>query len=109
MSLINDVLDLSKIEAGKMEMHLETFDPRAAIGPVAATNAPLVEEGSNRTALDTAADLGAHPPTSTRVRRVLLNLLSNANKFTERGVITLCARRAPGTGEPSCSTPRPSA
>ncbi len=94
LSLINDVLDLSKIEAGKMEMHLETFDLRAAIEAVAATVAPLVERNGNRLALDLAADLGAIHTDVTRVRQVLLNLLSNASKFTERGVITLRAARA---------------
>jgi len=93
LSLINDVLDLSKIEAGKMELHLETFELRAAIEAVAATVTPLVERNGNRLVLDLAADLGAVHSDVTRVRQILLNLLSNASKFTERGVITLRAAR----------------
>ena len=93
LSLINDVLDLSKIEAGKMELHLEAFDLRVCIEAVASTVAPLVEKNGNRLALDLAADLGAIHSDVTRVRQVLLNLLSNASKFTERGVITLRAAR----------------
>jgi PAS domain S-box-containing protein len=93
LSLINDVLDLSKIEAGKMELHLEAFELRPCIEAVAATIAPLVEKNGNRLALDLAADLGAVHSDVTRVRQILLNLLSNASKFTERGVITLRAMR----------------
>ena len=93
LSLINDVLDLSKIEAGKMELHLETFDLRPAIEAVAATVAPLIGKNGNRLALDLADGLGAIRSDVTRVRQVLLNLLSNASKFTERGVITVRASR----------------
>ena len=93
LSLINDVLDLSKIEAGKMELHLETFELRSAIEAVASTVVPLVEKNGNRLVLELAADLGAMHSDVTRVRQVLLNLLSNASKFTERGIITLMAAR----------------
>ena len=93
LSLINDVLDLSKIEAGKMELHLETFDLRPAIEAVAATVAPLIEKNGNRLALTLADGLGAIRSDVTRVRQILLNLLSNASKFTEGGVITVRATR----------------
>jgi signal transduction histidine kinase/CheY-like chemotaxis protein len=93
LSLINDVLDLSKIEAGKMDLHLETFELRSAIEAVASTVVPLVEKNGNRLELELAPDLGAMHSDVTRVRQVLLNLLSNASKFTERGVITLTAAR----------------
>jgi len=93
LSLINDVLDLSKIEAGKMELHLETFELRSAIEAVASTVVPLVEKNGNALVLELAADLGAMHSDVTRVRQVLLNLLSNASKFTERGTITLTAAR----------------
>ena len=93
LSLINDVLDLSKIEAGKMELHLETFDLRPAIEAVAATVAPLIEKNGNRLALELADGLGAIRSDVTRVRQILLNLLSNASKFTEGGVITVRATR----------------
>jgi len=93
LSLINDVLDLSKIEAGKMELHLETFELRPAIEAVATTIAPLIDKNGNRLALDLADGLGAIRSDVTRVRQVLLNLLSNASKFTEHGLITLRASR----------------
>ena len=91
--LINDVLDLSKIEAGKMELHLETFDVRQAVEAVAATVAPLTQKNGNALRLELANDLGAMRADVTRVRQVLLNLLSNASKFTERGTITVRATR----------------
>ncbi len=100
LALINDVLDLSKIEAGKMELHLETFELRPAIEAVASTVAPLIEKNGNTLRLELADDLGAARADVTRVRQILFNLLSNASKFTERGTITLRAARQPGpTGE----------
>ncbi|MBA3853670.1 MAG: hypothetical protein C0503_04590 [Gemmatimonas sp.] len=93
LALINDVLDLSKIEAGKMELHLETFDLRAAVDAVASTVAPLIEKNGNVLALDLDERLGSMHADVTRVRQVLFNLLSNASKFTERGRITLGAAR----------------
>ncbi len=98
LALINDVLDLSKIEAGKMELHLETFELHSAIDAVAATVAPLIEKNGNALVLDLAADLGTMRADVTRIRQVLFNLLSNASKFTERGTITLSARRERGSG-----------
>jgi PAS domain S-box-containing protein len=100
LALINDVLDLSKIEAGKMELHLETFDLRAAIDAVASTVSPLMEKNGNTLALALEDGLGSMRADVTRVRQVLFNLLSNASKFTERGTITLAgARRTEGDGE----------
>ena len=96
LALINDVLDLSKIEAGKMELHLESFDLASAIDAVASTVAPLIEKNGNTLRLDLAADLGVIRADVTRVRQVLFNLLSNASKFTQRGTITLAARRERG-------------
>jgi hypothetical protein len=93
LALINDVLDLSKIEAGKMELHLETFELREAIEAVAATVAPLIDKNGNLLRLELAADLGAIRADVTRIRQVLFNLLSNASKFTEHGTITLEAAR----------------
>jgi PAS domain S-box-containing protein len=93
LGLINDVLDLSKIEAGKMDLHLETFDVREALAPVAETVAPLVGRNDNRLDVRWGAGLGTVRSDATRIRQVLLNLLSNASKFTERGVITLEAER----------------
>ncbi|HLB54731.1 MAG TPA: GAF domain-containing protein, partial [Gemmatimonadales bacterium] len=98
LALINDVLDLSKIEAGKMELHLETFELGSAIETVAATVAPLVEKNGNTLRLELAPfpELGAMRADLTRFRQVLFNLLSNASKFTERGTITLRAAPEPG-------------
>jgi hypothetical protein len=98
LTLINDVLDLSKIEAGKMELHLETFELQPAIEAVASTVAPLIEKRANTLRLELEPDLGAMRADVTRVRQVLFNLLSNASKFTERGIITLRAERRPGLG-----------
>jgi PAS domain S-box-containing protein len=98
LALINDVLDLSKIEAGKMELHLETFELRPAIDAVAATVSPLIEKNGNTLRLELAEGLGAMRADVTRVRQVLFNLLSNASKFTERGTITLRAGRERGAG-----------
>jgi CheY-like chemotaxis protein/nitrogen-specific signal transduction histidine kinase len=97
LALINDVLDLSKIEAGKMELHLETFELTPAIDAVAATVAPLIEKNGNRLCLELAPDLGVMRADVTRVRQVLFNLLSNASKFTEHGTITLTAAREAAT------------
>jgi PAS domain S-box-containing protein len=100
LALINDVLDLSKIEAGKMDLHLETFDLRSAIDAVASTVSPLIEKNGNVLALELADGIGTMHADVTRVRQVLFNLLSNASKFTERGTITLAgARRTMGNAE----------
>lgn len=93
LSLINDVLDLSKIEAGKLELYLETFDLRAAVHDVAATIQPLVEKNRNTLVVKMPESLGTVRSDLTRVRQVLLNLLSNACKFTEEGTITLAVTR----------------
>jgi len=94
LALINDVLDLSKIEAGKLELYLETFDLATAIKDVATTVEPLVARRNNTLTVHCAPDLGAIRSDLTRVRQVLLNLLSNASKFTEHGRITLSAERS---------------
>ena len=101
LSLINDILDLSKIEAGKLELFLETFDVRSTIEDVATTVTPLVEKNANRLEVRCAEDLGTMHADLTRTRQVLLNLLSNACKFTQRGVVRLAVGREPardGTG-----------
>ena len=93
LALINDVLDLSKIEAGKLELYLETFDLATAIKDVAMTVEPLVARRGNTLTVQCASNLGAIRSDLTRVRQVLLNLLSNASKFTEHGRISLAAER----------------
>jgi signal transduction histidine kinase/CheY-like chemotaxis protein len=93
LSLINDILDLSKIESGKMELYLELFDISFLIEEVAATADHLIEKNSNTLHVQVADDLGAMHGDLTKVRQVLLNLLSNAAKFTTQGNVTLSATR----------------
>jgi PAS domain S-box-containing protein len=96
LTLINDVLDLSKIEAGKMQLHLETFEVASLVEQVGATILPLVERNANRLEVRCAAGIGVMRSDTTRMRQVLLNLLSNACKFTDHGEITLEVERAAG-------------
>ena len=89
LSLINDILDLSKIEAGKMEFFLETFDVANMVHDVAATVQPLVDKNANRLVVHCPPDVGAIHADVTRTRQVLFNLLSNACKFTKSATVTL--------------------
>ncbi len=93
LSLINDVLDLSKIEAGRMTVSAETFDVPKLVDDVASATAALVERKENRLVLDLGDDLGTMHTDQVKVRQNLLNLISNAAKFTEKGTITLTVRR----------------
>ncbi len=93
LSLINDILDLSKIEAGKMELYLETFEVASMVDDVVTTVRPLVGVNSNRLEVNCAPGLGRMHSDLTKVRQMLLNLLSNACKFTEDGTITLAVDR----------------
>jgi signal transduction histidine kinase/DNA-binding response OmpR family regulator len=95
LGLINDVLDISKIEAGKMELYLEDFEIMKILNVVIATAQPLVAKKGNALALDCPANIGTMHADATKVRQMLLNLLSNASKFTEKGTITLRVRRLP--------------
>jgi PAS domain S-box-containing protein len=96
LALINDILDLSKIEAGKMELYLEDFDVAQVVADVATTIRPLVEQNANRLEVRCPPDLGGMHSDLTRTRQVLLNLLSNACKFTADGTVTLEAARESG-------------
>jgi PAS domain S-box-containing protein len=96
LSLINNVLDLSKIEAGRMDLFFETFDVMAMVEDVVSTVRPLVEKNANRLVVRDGAAPGTMRADLTKVRQMLLNLLSNASKFTERGEITLAVERQPG-------------
>ncbi len=93
LALINDILDLSKIEAGKMELFLESFDLAAMIGEVATTIQPLVKTNANTLNVVLAPELGSMHADQTKVRQGLFNLLSNAVKFTRSGTITVDAGR----------------
>jgi signal transduction histidine kinase/CheY-like chemotaxis protein len=95
-ALIDDILDLSKIEAGKMELFVETFDVAAMVRDVVTTVRPLVEKNRNVLDIDCAEDIGPVRADLTKVRQVLFNLLSNACKFTEQGHVQLTVgRRGP--------------
>lgn len=89
LRLINDVLDLSKIEAGRMELHLETFAIVPLIKNVVSTIQPLAESNANVVSIICSATIGTMYGDQTKVRQSLFNLLSNASKFTKRGHITL--------------------
>ncbi|MCO6049378.1 response regulator [Mesorhizobium sp. RP14(2022)] len=93
LSLINDVLDISKIEANKVEIYAEEFDVAEMVREVAATVDALVSHKSNRLELSLGANLGRAHTDVVKIRQVLINLLSNAAKFTENGLITLTVER----------------
>jgi PAS domain S-box-containing protein len=89
LALINDILDLSKIEAGKMELHPETFEIPAVVSAVASTAKGLMARGSNAFVVTCPDDAGRMHADLTKLRQCLLNLLSNAAKFTSNGTIQL--------------------
>ncbi len=89
LSLINDVLDLSKIEAGKMDLFLESFDIPSMVEDVVATIDALVKKNDNRLRVEVDPSLGEMRADLTKVRQALFNLLSNAAKFTHEGEIAL--------------------
>ena len=93
LSLINDVLDLSKIEAGKMVLHLESFGVGPVIEEMITTLQPAAERNANRLVLQMPDDIGSMQADVTKVRQILFNLLSNACKFTEGGTVTLDVER----------------
>ncbi|MDB5328409.1 MAG: domain S-box-containing protein, partial [Phycisphaerales bacterium] len=95
LALINGVLDLSKIEAGKMDLYLETFDAAGMVRDVAATVQPMILKNNNTLDLQLADDLGTMHADLTKVRQILFNLLSNASKFTEKGSVRVQALRDP--------------
>jgi len=96
LGLINDVLDLSKVESGKMEVYAETFDAELMLHEVATTVQSLMEKNGNRLDVHVTPGLGTMHSDVTKIRQVLLNLLSNAAKFTEDGTVTLSAEHGPG-------------
>ncbi|PSB13908.1 histidine kinase [filamentous cyanobacterium Phorm 46] len=98
LSLISDILDISKIEAGRMELYLETFNPASLIDDVVSTVESLVEKNSNKFEIDCATDLGMMYADVTKTRQILLNLLSNAAKFTKGGTIKISVERVTNQG-----------
>jgi CheY-like chemotaxis protein/two-component sensor histidine kinase len=89
LSLINDVLDLSKIEAGKMGLHLETFDVPQVIEEMVTTLQPAAAKNANSIKVHLAENVSVMRADITKVRQILFNLLSNACKFTDHGTISL--------------------
>ncbi|MDT8369242.1 MAG: GAF domain-containing protein [Longimicrobiales bacterium] len=89
LALINDVLDLSKVEAGKTEVYLERFAVQEVVDAVSTTIRPLVDAQGNTLVIECPESPGVMHSDLTKVRQMLLNLLSNAGKFTDHGTITL--------------------
>ena len=101
LELINAVLDLSKIEAGKMELYLESFEVAGLVRDIAAVIQPLAAKNANRLEVRCPDAIGPMRADLTKVRQALFNLLSNACKFTDRGTITLAVTREARSGQDS--------
>jgi PAS domain S-box-containing protein len=93
LALINDILDISKIEAGRMELYLETFEPDLLLLEMQATIEPLMAKNRNTFSVSCPDNLGTMRADLTKVRQSLFNLLSNAAKFTENGTVTLTVEK----------------
>jgi len=93
LALINDILDLSKIEAGRMDLYLERFDLRQMLDEAVDTVSPLITKNNNRLVTEFEPELGAVRADLTKLRQSLFNLLSNASKFTDSGTVTLTVNR----------------
>lgn len=93
LTIISEILDLSKIEAGKMELSLESFDVSQLINDVVHTVMPLIEKNSNAFEIKKSEGLGRMHADPTKVRQILLNLLSNSAKFTHDGLIQLDVKK----------------
>jgi adenylate cyclase len=95
LGLINNILDLSKIEAGKMDLFVEEVDLRGLVDEVLAIVRPLADKNGNALEVVCPADIGSFRSDQTKVKQALLNLLSNACKFTNKGTLTLAVSREP--------------
>lgn len=93
LSLINDILDLSKIEAGKVELYPEDIELKALVDDVVSTIQPVADKAGNTLVVECPPDVGSIHADATRVRQALLNLVSNAVKFTDKGTVTVSVRR----------------
>jgi signal transduction histidine kinase len=98
LALINDILDLSKIEAGRMELQLESFALAPLIADVVKTIEPLAAKNANQVRVKCDGAIGTLHADQMRLRQALLNLMSNANKFTEHGSISINARQGQEDG-----------
>jgi len=96
LAVINDVLDLSKIEAGRIELNIEPFAVAPLLEEVAATVRTLADKNADRIEIECSPKVGNLTADLTRVRQILLNLASNAVKFTEKGTVSLTAERIRG-------------
>lgn len=94
LAMVNDILDISKIEAGKVDLHFEIVDLNKLIDEVEATARPLVSKNSNSFVVERGEDLGLLRVDVTKLRQAIFNLLSNAAKFTQNGQITLAVKRS---------------
>jgi signal transduction histidine kinase/DNA-binding response OmpR family regulator len=99
LGLINDILDLSKIEAGKMELYLETFNLLPVVQEVISTIQPLAQKNGNTLIVDCPDNTGSMHADLVKLRQNLLNLLSNASKFTKGGTITLTVKKGQELGD----------
>jgi signal transduction histidine kinase/DNA-binding response OmpR family regulator/HAMP domain-containing protein len=99
LELINDVLDLSKIEAGKLDFHYEDIDLAALVEDLVGAAQPLARRNANRLVVDCPDGIGTMWSDATRLRQIVLNLVSNACKFTDRGTVTLALARVRAEGE----------
>ncbi len=95
LTLIDDILDLSKIETGKMSLHCETFSPTAIIKQACEVLAPLLHNNNNELQIDDLRELPVLYNDAAKFRQIFTNLLSNANKFTKDGQISVSARELP--------------
>jgi signal transduction histidine kinase/CheY-like chemotaxis protein len=93
LAMVNDILDISKIEAGKMELNVESIDLDKFINEVESTGRPLASKNTNMFVVERSEDLGSMRADATKLRQAVFNLLSNAAKFTQNGQIKLTARR----------------
>jgi len=102
LELINNLLDLSKIEADKMVLNLTKINVHDIVSEVMVTISPLLKKAGNHISLNVAVDISEIVTDTTRLRQILINLLSNANKFTQHGTITFTIRAHDFRGTPSC-------
>ncbi len=96
LGLINDILDISKIEAGKTDVYLEDFDVAGLVEEVQSIVQPLVAKNNNRMEVNCPADIGSMHSDMTKVKQCLLNLISNSSKFTSDGKLTIDVSRSKG-------------
>jgi len=105
LGLINDILDLTKIESGRMELYIETFDIAQMVQDVASTVQPLLDKNGNALKVEVPPGVGFIRADQVKVRQILFNLLSNASKFTDQGTITLSVARDSSTNGDGADTP----